>query len=122
MWRRGPPASRGRRPRATTTGPTAGRPAGRRRGGAATPTSGGPGSPLHGRPRLRPRRVVLALDVGPPVEAPGDRRRPVPDLVEERLVTGVVGVAERLVRGLVAGQFVGRRLAEPLGDRRVRLR
>ena len=63
---------------------------------------------------------VVHCDVGAPVEALLDRRGPVPDLLGVRLVTGVVALAEPLA-GQVAGLAVGRRLAEPLGDRGVGL-
>src|SRR5690349_5799645 len=58
-------------------------------------------SALHVRPLLGPRRVVGAY-VPAAVQAVGGRRGPVPDLVREGRVRGVVGVAERRVAGLAA--------------------
>src|SRR5918994_5093847 len=51
------------------------------------------GLPLDLLPGRRPVAVVLALDVRAAVEALTDRCRPVPDLVEVRLVVGVEGLA-----------------------------
>src|SRR6476661_6959754 len=73
-------------------------------------------------PGRRPVAVVLAGGVGATVQALGDRRVPVPDLVEVGLVVGVERVAERLVHRLGAGLAVGRCLTEPLGHLGVHLR
>src|SRR6516162_57807 len=120
MRRAARPASRDRPARARPSAPRAARPVGTRRGGAARWPGRGPAprgrrrraaagvrtrpapadrvllwtlsttSALDGGPGRGPGGVVLAGNVGPPVQALGDRGRPVPDVAEVALVIRVV--------------------------------
>src|SRR5262245_18929634 len=67
-------------------------------------------------PSIHPGREVLAGDVGPAVEALGDRGRPVPDVLPVRRVLGVEDVAVVGVDRERTRLRVARRLAEVLGD------